>query len=134
MKMSTKGRYALRLMADLAKSYTGDRKDYVKLKDISLRQDISKDYLVSLLQMLKNANLVRSSRGKEGGYILARPPEKINALEVVESTIGTISIVGCLEDKSLCDRTRSCGTRKVWNRLNNTIKKELSEITLDQIN
>lgn len=133
MKMSTRGRYALRMMIDLANHYSDEKDGYVKLKDIAERQEISKDYLVNLTHMLKNANLVRSSRGKEGGYMLTRPPEKINALEIVESTIGEIYILDCLGDKEVCDRIRGCKARKVWNGLNTSIRKELKQITLDQL-
>lgn len=133
MKMSTRGRYSLRLMIDLACNFEKDRVAFVKLKDIAARQGISRDYLVILIHMLKNAGLVRSARGKDGGYVLSRPPTEISALEIVESTIGEISILDCIEDIEVCGRTKNCRARKVWSGLNKTIRDELGAITLDQL-
>ena len=95
MKVSTKGRYALRLMADLAAHDTGE---WVRLKEISERQAISVKYLEQIIPLLTRAKLVKSSRGNSGGYRLTRPPQAYTAGEILRATEGDLSPIACLED------------------------------------
>ncbi|MFH1540115.1 MAG: Rrf2 family transcriptional regulator [bacterium] len=134
MKLSTRGRYALRVMIDLADNVSEDESTHlVKLKDVAERQEISKDYMVHLVTALKTAGLVRSSSGKNGGYALSLPPDQIKVLDIVEAAIGSINILDCLKDETLCHRMKECRSRKVWNVVNEKIKEMLASITLEQI-
>ena len=130
MKFSTRSRYGLRMMYELALSY-GDGP--VFLKDIALRQDMSEKYLSKLIIPLKGARLVNSSRGAHGGYTLARPPEEITAWEIVHILEGDISPVECVKDGGICDRTADCPTRDLWCRLDDAITSVLKGITLGSL-
>ena len=133
MKISTRGRYALRVMIDLAENTPGNGSELIKLKDVAARQEISKDYMVHLITALKTAGLVRSVSGKHGGYALSMSPEKIGVLDIVQAVIGEINIIDCLKDETLCHRVGDCKSRDVWKVVNENIKKTLAVITLDQI-
>ncbi|MEW5946812.1 MAG: Rrf2 family transcriptional regulator [bacterium] len=133
MKLSTRGRYALRIMIDLADNAPAGQPRLVKLKDVAERQGISKDYMVHLITALKTAGLVRSSSGRKGGYALAAPPDGISVLDIVEAAIGTLGILDCLKDDSLCPRSKECRSRRVWHVVNREIRETLAGITLEQI-
>ena len=127
MKLSTKGRYGVRLMLDLAQHYG---QSPVVLKDISKRQDVSEKYLWQLVPPLKNAGLITSTRGSKGGYTLAKSPEKIDLEEIVSLLEGPICFVDCVDEPSACKRISSCATSDVWRGMAVIIKKYLSGITL----
>ena len=108
MKISTKGRYALRLMLDLALNNTGEA---VSLKDIARRQDISDKYLEQIISILNKAGYVRSIRGAQGGYMLRRPPKEYTVGMILRLTEGTLAPVSCVEDDAVeCEREASCVT------------------------
>ena len=115
MMVSTKGRYALRVMIDLAEHDDGL---YIPLKEIAARQDISEKYLESIVKLLtRNGDLV-GVRGKGGGYRLTRKPEEYPLGEILRLTEGSLAPVACLEEGAHpCDRAAQCRTLPVWNRL-----------------
>lgn len=128
MKISTKGRYALRLMLDLALHNTGEA---VSLKDIAKRQGISDKYLEQIISVLNKAGYVRSVRGAQGGYLLKKAPEEYTVGMILRLTEGTLAPVSCVEDEeSECKREDSCVTVMVWKRLNAAINEVVDHITL----
>jgi Rrf2 family protein len=130
MKLSTRSRYGIRLLFELALNY---EKGLVLLKDISHRQDISEKYLGQLIIPLKSAGLVQSSRGAHGGYFLAKHPAKISLYDVVNILEGSTSVVDCVSDITACDRIEKCPTRGVWETLDKTIREYLSSINLEDL-
>ncbi len=131
MKVSTKGRYALRLMIDLAEHYGND---YVPLKDVSTRQGISMRYLEQIISSLVKARLVFSYRGKTGGYKLASPPSTISAADILKVCEGPISPLACLDkDCTPCPRASSCSSHRFWAGLQSVISDYLSAISLDDL-
>ena len=131
MKISTKGRYALRMMLDLA-AHQGD--GYVALKDIAQRQEISKKYLEQIVPMLSKSDILRTTRGYQGGYRLARAPEDYTVYEILAIAEGGLAPVACLDGtENLCPRKDSCLTLPVWEGLDRTIREYLSSITLQDI-
>ncbi len=110
--ISTKGRYALRVMIDLAKL---DGNGYIPLKDIAERQNISKKYLEIIVKDLVAGGLIVGASGKGGGYMLSRKPEKYSAGEIIELMEGSLAPVACLKDKNYkCDRKKTCETLQMW--------------------
>lgn len=131
MKISTKGRYALRMMIDLAE-HQGD--GWVALKDIAARQGISKKYLEQIVPVLTASDLLKTSRGYQGGYRLARTPDKYTVGEILRLTEGGIAPVSCLEHRpNLCERADSCVTLPVWQGLEKVISDYLDGYTLQKI-
>lgn len=130
MMISTKGRYALRVMLDLADQAEG----YLSLKEIADRQQISVKYLESIAAILNRAGLVRSQRGKDGGYCLARPAKDITAAQVLRLTEGTLSPVACpTMEGNPCQRAETCKTLPLWRVLDETIDRTLSSVTLEDL-
>lgn len=130
MMISTKGRYALRVMLDLA----GQAEGYLSLKEIADRQQISVKYLESIAAILNRAGLVRSQRGKDGGYCLARPAGEITAAQVLRLTEGTLSPVACPSlEGNPCQRAETCKTLPLWRVLDETIDRTLSSVTLEDL-
>ena len=130
MMVSTKGRYALRVMLDLADQAEG----YLSLKEIADRQQISVKYLESIAAILNRAGLVRSQRGKDGGYCLARPAKDITAAQVLRLTEGTLSPVACPSlEGNPCQRAETCKTLPLWRVLDETIDRTLSSVTLEDL-
>ena len=130
MKLSTKSRYATRLMVNLAWNY---QQGPVQLNDISRKEDISEKYLSQIVITLRGAGLIRSLRGAHGGYLLAREPEGISLKEIVEVMEGGLDIVDCLEDEHHCGRSGFCITRNVWDKVSDAIKTTLEGISLDEL-
>lgn len=130
MRLSTKGRYGVRLMFDLALHY-GERT--VSLKDAANRLGISEKYLWHLIPPLKNAGLINATRGARGGYALARQPHRISLKEILESVEGSMSLVECTEKPSLCNRSESCIAREVWMEVTNRMLQALASFTLDEM-
>ena len=131
VKISTKGRYALRMMLDLAQ-HQGD--GYVALKEIAARQGISKKYLEQIVPTLTRGDFLLTNRGYQGGYRLARTPEKYTVGEILRLTEGSLSPVSCLETKpNMCERAEGCITLPVWQGLEKVISEYLDGYTLDRI-
>ena len=131
MKISTKGRYALRMLIELAMHH---EKDYVSLKEISERQNISKKYLEQIVPMLNKSGILRTNRGNKGGYMLAKPPRECTVGEVLRATEGSLAPVSCLDyDVNICPRAETCATLFVWQGLAKTVSDYLDNITLQDI-
>ena len=130
MMISTKGRYALRVMLDLAEQDGG----YVPLAEVASRQGISEKYLEGIIALLSRAGLVKSLRGKGGGYCLARTPEEYTVGEILRITEGSLAPVSCLDDaKNTCPRAGECLTLPMWEKLYATISNFLDSVTLAAI-
>ena len=128
MKISTKGRYALRLMLDLAIYNTGEP---VSLKDIAKRQEISEKYLEQIISILNKAGFVRSIRGASGGYVLTRKPTDYTVGDILRLTEGSLAPVACADaEYSDCSRQERCTTVRVWRMLNEAINSVVDKITL----
>lgn len=130
MKISTKGRYGLRVMMELATRFG---QGPVLVGTIATNQDISPNYIHNLLAGLQTASLVRAVRGPTGGYELTREPSRITALHVVEALEGPTSPVACVADGQSCSRSPRCATRDVWRDLAAAMEKVLSDITLAEL-
>ena len=130
MKISTKGRYALRLMIDLAMQGGGAP---VSLKDIAVRQGVSDKYLEQIIAMLNKAGYVKSIRGPQGGYMLTQEPSYYTAGMILRLTEGSLTPVACAEEESICEREGGCGTMELWKRLDDAIKGVVDGVTLAQL-
>lgn len=131
MKISTKGRYALRLVIDLA---LNKENGYITLKDIAERQNISKKYLEQIVPLLNKSGLLKTNRGYQGGYMLAKPADKYTVGEILRITEGNLAPVSCLEhETNECERAGSCATLYVWQGLHKTIAEYLDGITVQDI-
>lgn len=131
MLISTKGRYALRVMVDLAEHNTGE---YIPLKEIAKRQEISEKYLESIIAALAKAEYVTGLRGKGGGYKLTRGPEQYTAGGILKITEGSLAPVSCLETSpNCCEKAGECKTLPVWTGLFKLIDDYLEGITLDEL-
>lgn len=131
MKISTKGRYALRMMIDLAQNQ-GD--GYVSLKDIANRQEISKKYLEQIVAILNKPDVLRTNRGYQGGYRLAKNANEYTVGDILRLTEGGLAPVSCLVNSPiLCDRAEDCITLPIWKGLYKVISEYLDSITLQDI-
>ena len=127
MKISTKGRYALRLMIDLAVNTISKP---VPLKEVAKRQSISDKYLEQIISMLNNAGFVRSVRGAQGGYTLTKRPDEYTVGMILRLTEGSLAPVSCVEDRETCDKFENCATAELWRRLNDAINSVVDTVTL----
>lgn len=128
MMVSTKGRYALRIMIDLAEH---NRENYLPLKDIAKRQSISEKYLESIIKILVQAGFVKGLRGKGGGYRLVRDPNTYTVGSILKLTEGSLAPVACLECvPNNCERFNSCKTLPMWQKLDRIIDDYFEGITL----
>jgi Rrf2 family protein len=127
MKLSTRTRYGVRLMLDLACRY-GDGP--VFLRDIAVREDISEKYLSQIIIPLRSGGMVRSTRGAHGGYSLAKPPAEITLWEIVEPLEGGNTLVDCVKHSSICPRVPTCAARDIWTMLGDKISEALNSVTL----
>ena len=130
MKISTKGRYGLRILIDLA---IHDPEKPRMIRDIALSQQISEKYISRLVIDLRRAKLIRSVRGINGGFHLAKMPEKITLLDILETMEGPISVVDCVRSPEKCRRTSLCPARDIWQQLNDGIRSLTAKITLEDI-
>ena len=131
MKISTKGRYALRLMMDLAENNTGSP---IILKDVANRQDISDKYLEQIISILNKAGYVRSVRGAQGGYMLKMEPQNYTVGMILRQTEGSLAPVACIEDDEIvCDRQQQCVTSIVYKKINDAISGVVDNITLQDL-
>ena len=128
MMISTRGRYALRVLVDLAEQ-NSDR--YVTLREIADRQEISEKYLESIVKDLVKAGILDGLRGKGGGYRLARSAEELNVFDILQLMEGTLAPVACLEDGSRpCTRAGNCRTLPLWKGLDGVVREYLSGFTI----
>lgn len=128
MKISTRGRYALRMMLDLAMA---DPDRYITIKSIADRQQISGKYLEQIISVLNKANYVKSVRGTNGGYKLARSPEEYTVGMILRLIEGDLVPVSCMEDDpNECGRSETCATLEVWKKLGKAINDVVDGITL----
>lgn len=131
MKISTKGRYSLRMMADLAQHY---HEGFTALKEISARQNISKKYLEQIVPLLSRNNLLHANKGHMGGYQLSRRPCDITVREILESAEGSLAPVACMDNApNLCENAEDCLTLPVYKGLYDVILEYLNGITLQDM-
>lgn len=128
MKISTKGRYAVRVMLDLALHDTGE---YIKVKDIAARQGISEKYLEQIIAILNKAGYVKSARGAQGGYRIAGAPREYTVGMILRLTEGSLAPVACLEESyGECERCDTCETLGVWKELQSAIDQVVDGVTI----
>ena len=129
MKISTKGRYALRLMIDLAEHNDGT---YIALKDISARQEISVKYLEQIVSQISKSGFLKSSRGPQGGYCLMKQPSEYTVGAILRAIEGNLAPVACLvQTPNECRRYKECKTLPFWEGLYETITDYVDSVTLD---
>ncbi len=132
MKLSTRARYALRMMVEISRQATEDS-PALSLKEIAETMDVSRRYLEQLAIALKNAVLVRGKQGKGGGYSLARPAGDILVGEIIEASIGPINIVDCVLEPGACNKSDECGCRSIYCDINARIADTLNDLTLEDL-
>ena len=130
MRLSTKGRYAIRAMLDLALQ---EEERPVMIKDICRRQDISNLYLEQLLNRLKTAGLVRSTRGPRGGFSLNRQPNLIKISDILQAMEGSTAPTDCVDNADLCPRAACCVTRNIWLAIKEATDGVLEATTLNDL-
>lgn len=131
MKISTKGLYALRLLLDLAEH---QQAGFVSLNEIAKRQNISKKYLEQIIPIFNKTDVLRANRGSQGGYMLAKSPDKYTVGDILRCTEGSLDPVDCAgQDPVLCDRSADCVMLPVWKGLSRVINEYLDSITLQDI-
>ena len=131
MNFSTKTRYGLRILIQLAECY--GENVAVKGKDIAAEQNFTEAYLEQIMIKLKEAGFVRTERGCNGGYILAKSPDKVTILDVIELFEGRLDLVRCKDDKKICPRILQCKTTRVWKKLSDIFRSETAKLTLTKI-
>lgn len=131
MKISTKGRYALRLMIDLAINDTGSP---VSIKDVAKRQGISDKYLEQIISVLNKAGYVKSIRGPQGGYVLKKAPKDYTVGMILRLTEGSLAPVACVEDDATdCERQSGCVTYILWKKISNAVSEVVDNVTLKDL-
>lgn len=132
MKLSTKGRYGVKAMVDLAVHFG---EEPLSIKSISERQNISEYYLEQLFSPLRKANLIKSIRGSQGGYILSKSPENITVADIMRVLEGPIEISECIEEnnESSCSNIDCCATRLLWSRIKESIDSVMESTTLQDM-
>ena len=131
MKISTKGRYALRMLLELAAKQDSG---FVSLKEISEHQNISKKYLEQIVPMLNKSGILRTNRGNRGGYMLAKSPAECSVGDILRATEGSLAPVSCLEyEYNDCERAAFCPTLYIWEGLAKTVSDYLDSVTLQDI-
>lgn len=128
MLVSTRGRYAIRVMIDLAEHMNGK---YIPMKEIADRQDVSLKYMTKIMQALTKSGMLDGQHGKGGGYKLNRDPEEYRVSDILRLTEGTLAPVACIDETDCkCDRSFECRTRPMWNELDKLISEYLDGITI----
>ncbi|PKN28832.1 MAG: hypothetical protein CVU64_11275 [Deltaproteobacteria bacterium HGW-Deltaproteobacteria-21] len=130
MKLSTRARYGVRMMLDLARQY-GQRPVY--LREVAEREAISEKYLSQIIILLRGQGLVLSTRGASGGYSLARSPAEITLRDIVEPLEGGNCLVECVQHPSACSRVPTCAARDIWTLLGEKISETLNSVTLEEL-
>lgn len=129
-QISTRLRYGLRALIYMAEK---EGEKAVNLHEISVNEHISRKYLENIFKLLKKGKIIKSERGREGGYILARKPEQITLYEIAFAVEGGISLIDCLSDNGICGRYADCGIRSFWGDYQDYIRQYLENVTLEQI-
>lgn len=128
MRISTRGRYALRMMLDLALHNSGE---YITLKDISARQEVSVKYLEQIVSVLSKAGMLKSVRGPSGGYKLTKSPEQYTVGDILRVTEGSLAPVACLDSpQNVCPRAETCATLGFWQELYDAVRGVVDKTTL----
>lgn len=130
MKLSTRTRYAVRAMIELAQNETSRP---LQLKIIAERQDISVKYLEQLMAVLRSAGLIRSVRGSKGGYVLSKAANQVRLSDILHCLEGSVTTVECVEDSQSCVRAAECAARQVWVKVQRAIEEVLQSITLQDV-
>lgn len=130
MKISTKGRYALRVMTDLA--INGGNK-FISLKDIAKRQNISNKYLEQIIALLNKAGFLETARGNQGGYKLSKNPKEYIIGDILRVTEGDLAPITCLTEEGKCDRQKDCMTYSFWKGLDDIINEYINSKTLEDL-
>ena len=130
MRISTRGRYGLRAMLELAHGFG---QAPMLMETIAQRQRLSRKHVHTLLTALRSAGLVRSVRGRGGGFVLSRPPKSIRLSEVLIALEGPLSLVECVGDPTACERADTCVARRVWQALSRAVTTMLSSVTLQEM-
>lgn len=131
MTFSTKGRYALRVMIDLAVYSNGD---YIALKDIAKRQEISLKYLEQVISLLNKAGFLQSMRGNNGGYKLAKNPKEYTAGDILRATEGSLAPISCLQNTpNQCERRDKCTTISFWEKYYKIVTDYVDNVTLNDL-
>ena len=131
MKISTKGRYALRMLIDLAQH---NDEGFISLKDIAKRQNISKKYLEQIVPLLNKSGMLKTNRGYQGGYRLSKAPSAYTVGEILRVTEGSLSPVTCIEyEVNECPKADTCPTLEIWRGLYNVVNEYLDGITLEDV-
>jgi len=130
MKISTKGRYALRVMIDLAINSNGN---YISLKDIAARQEISNKYLEQIIAMLNKAGYLETARGNSGGYGLAKQAKEYRIGDILRATEGDLTPIYCLTEEGECSRKEDCKTHSFWKGLDKVINEYVDSKTLEDL-
>ncbi|MEW6758133.1 MAG: Rrf2 family transcriptional regulator [Acidobacteriota bacterium] len=131
MRISTRARYALRMMLDIARNGEGGHP--VSLADVAERTDLSRGYLEQLTAPLRTQHLLKGFPGKQGGYRLTRPADSITLRQIIEAAIGPVAILDCLEDSTTCLRAGDCECRVVYGLINEEIRGVLEAFTLEDL-
>jgi Rrf2 family protein len=130
MKLSTRTRYGIRAILELAENYG---KGPLQLRVIAHDQGVSVKYLEQLMAMLKAAGIVRSVRGSKGGYILAKSPGQVKVSDCFQCLEGSVITTECVEDESFCERTNDCIARQVWTEVQKAVMGVLQSMTLQNL-
>jgi len=130
MKLSTRTRYGIRAILELAENYGNGP---LQLRIIARNQGISVKYLEQLMAILKSSGIVRSVRGSKGGYILAKSPGQIKVSDCFQSLEGSVITTECVEDEGFCDRTNDCIARQVWTEVQKAVMEVLESMTLQNL-
>ena len=130
MKLSTRTRYGIRAVLELAENYGNGP---LQLRVIAKDQGVSVKYLEQLMAMLKSAGIVRSVRGSKGGYVLAKPPAQIRVSECFECLEGSVITTECVEDENICEKTNDCIARQVWTEVQMAVIEVLQSMTLQSL-
>lgn len=130
MKMSTKCRYGTRAVLEIAMCHS---KGPVKRKDIANNQNISDSYLENILISLKNAGIIDTTRGANGGYMLRNDPSETSLLSIMNALEGSLALVDCVEKPSVCHRSDWCSTRVIWKKLQKVKEDVLRDITIKEL-
>ena len=130
MKISTKGRYGLRIMTDLA---VNGNEGLVSLKDIAAREHLSEKYLEQIINQLSKHGLVKSTRGAKGGYHLTRSPDEITVEDILKATEGSLAPVACAEDNGKCENYCDCVTSFIWTQMYDAVMGVVEKITLKDL-
>lgn len=131
MKISAKARYALRILMDIAVHADGEHPRL--MKDICEAEDLSEKFTSRLVIPLREAGMITSTRGKSGGFRLAKSPKEITLLDIIETLQGPVALIDCVGELSACERSTSCAAHKVWGRVNDSIRKTFQKVTLNSL-